>query len=42
MGGYLNQPKLTDEVFAGGWLHTGDVAVCDEDGFLRIVGARRS
>lgn len=37
MDGYRNAPELTAETFAGGWLHTGDVAVRDPDGFLRIV-----
>jgi fatty-acyl-CoA synthase len=35
--GYRNNPELTAEVWAGGWHHTGDVAVRDPDGFLRIV-----
>jgi fatty-acyl-CoA synthase len=37
MSGYLNRPADTAEAFRGGWLHTGDVAVRDPDGFLRIV-----
>ncbi len=36
MNGYLDE-ELNKEVFKGGWLHTGDVAVRDPDGFLRIV-----
>jgi fatty-acyl-CoA synthase len=35
--GYKDQPELTAQTFAGGWHHTGDVAVKDPDGFLRIV-----
>jgi fatty-acyl-CoA synthase len=35
--GYKDNPTLTAETFAGGWHHTGDVAVKDPDGFLRIV-----
>ena len=37
MDGYRNNPELTAEVFAGGWLHSGDVAVRDPGGFLRII-----
>jgi fatty-acyl-CoA synthase len=37
MDGYRNSPELTDHAFAGGWLHTGDVAVRDPGGFLRII-----
>jgi fatty-acyl-CoA synthase len=36
MDGYRD-PALNEEAFRGGWLHTGDVAVRDKDGFLRIV-----
>ena len=37
MPGYYNKPEQNEEVFQGGWLHTGDIAVKDPDGFLRIV-----
>jgi len=37
MQGYRDNPELTAQAFAGGWLHSGDVAVRDPGGFLRIV-----
>ncbi len=37
MDGYRNSPELAAEVFAGGWLHSGDVGVRDPGGFLRII-----
>ena len=38
MLGYWQRPDATDEIIKNGWLHTGDIAVMDEEGFLRIVG----
>ena len=37
MDGYRDSPELTAQAFAGGWLHTGDVAIRDPGGFLRII-----
>jgi fatty-acyl-CoA synthase len=36
MKGYLKNTKATDESFAGGWFHTGDLAVVDPDGYVKI------
>jgi len=39
MLGYWNNPKATAEsIDAQGWMHTGDLAVMDEQGYVRIVG----
>ncbi len=39
MRGYWNDPERTDEVLdPAGWMHTGDLATMDEDGYVRIVG----
>lgn len=37
MKGYWNQPEETAKTMRDGWLHTGDIAVMDEDGYFRIV-----
>jgi len=36
MKGYLKNPKATEESFAGGWYHTGDLAVMHPDGYVKI------
>jgi malonyl-CoA/methylmalonyl-CoA synthetase len=38
--GYLNRPDATAEVMRDGWFRTGDMAVRDPDGYVRIVGRR--
>ena len=38
MLGYLNQPDKTAEVMRGGWYVTGDIALIDEAGFIKITG----
>ncbi|MBL8857689.1 MAG: MFS transporter [Planctomycetes bacterium] len=37
MSGYLNRPDLTAKVLRDGWYVTGDIAMLDDEGFLRIT-----
>lgn len=37
MKGYLKNLKATEEAFAGGWFHSGDLAVCHADGYAKIT-----
>jgi len=36
MKGYLKNPQATQEAFAGGWFHSGDLAVMQPDGYVKI------
>jgi fatty-acyl-CoA synthase len=36
MKGYLKNEKASDEVFAGGWFHTGDLGVLHADGYIQL------
>ncbi|HET6390532.1 acyl-CoA synthetase [Hyphomicrobium sp.] len=36
MKGYLKNPKATDEAFAGGWFHSGDLGVLHPDGYIQL------
>src|ERR1017187_4115778 len=39
--GYYKEPQSTEAVMTNGWLHTGDMAVWDRDGWLQIVDRKK-
>jgi fatty-acyl-CoA synthase len=41
MVGYWNREDASAEALRGGWLHTGDLGVLDEEGFLSICGRKK-
>jgi fatty-acyl-CoA synthase len=41
MEGYYREPKATEAVIRDGWFYTGDMAVWDEDGYVKIVDRRK-
>jgi len=41
MEGYYREPEMTAAVMTGGWFHTGDMAVWDEETFIQIVDRKK-
>ncbi|MBV6754892.1 long-chain-fatty-acid--CoA ligase [Rhodococcus opacus] len=41
MQGYWNKPDATDEAFAGGWFHSGDLCRMDDEGFVYVVDRKK-
>jgi crotonobetaine/carnitine-CoA ligase len=41
MLGYWNRPEETAKALVDGWLHTGDIGVADEDGYLFFVDRKK-
>ena len=41
MAGYWQQPEATAEALRGGWFHTGDMAVVETNGYIRIVDRKK-
>ncbi|MDA8099790.1 MAG: long-chain fatty acid--CoA ligase [Nitrospiraceae bacterium] len=41
MRGYLNRPEDTAATVVDGWLHTGDIAALDDEGFIKIIDRKK-
>jgi long-chain acyl-CoA synthetase len=41
MKGYYKNPEETARTLRGGWLYTGDLARCDQDGFFTVVDRKK-
>jgi acyl-CoA synthetase (AMP-forming)/AMP-acid ligase II len=41
MSGYWGNAEATEEAFAGGWFHSGDLATRDDEGYLRLVDRKK-
>ncbi|MCZ4303379.1 AMP-binding protein [Zoogloeaceae bacterium G21618-S1] len=42
LAGYLKDPAATDDAWAGGWFHTGDIVRRDADGYLHFIDRKKN